>query len=63
MDVTELRRIGHETMLKGTMRVLQRPAVRPGEMTPAHVVNLHYSYECKLRGRKVTRVKVEPLSD
>src|SRR5947209_7553210 len=58
MDVTQLRRFGRETRLKGTMRVLQRPAVRPGEMTPTHIVNLHYSYECRLSGRRAVRVKV-----
>jgi hypothetical protein len=61
LAVTKFRQTGRQRILNGTMRVLKRPATRPGEMTPAHIINLGYSYECRLNGRKQAWVKVEPL--
>jgi hypothetical protein len=59
MTVSQLRRIGRETIVKGTVSVLKRPATRPGELTPTHIINAPYSYECRL-GRGAARVKVSP---
>jgi hypothetical protein len=61
MTVRRLRRIGRETIVKGTVSVLKRPATRPGELTPTHVINAPYSYECRL-GRGAPRVKVSPTN-
>lgn len=61
MTVTNLRRIGRETILRGTVNVLKRPATKPGELTPMHVIDMPYTYECRL-GRGVTRVKVHSSS-
>ena len=63
IDVTTFHRTRLGTDVKGTMQVLQRPVVRPGEMTPAHIVNRHYRYDCQLNGRGAPRVKVTPLDD
>ena len=61
LDVTEFRHFHRQTVLKGTMRVLQKPVARPGEMTPTHVIAAHYSWECRLGGGRIPRIKVNPL--
>jgi len=63
IDVTAFRRAGHLTVLRGTIRVLQKPATRPGEMTPTHVIVLRYSYECRLDRRLPPRIKLNSLGD
>ncbi|MEA3002868.1 MAG: hypothetical protein QOH81_1656 [Sphingomonadales bacterium] len=62
LTVVEFHQIGGKTLLKGTMNVLQRPASRPGEMTPTHIIAMRYSYECRLRGRAAPRVNIAPLA-
>ena len=56
IDVNAFHRSARATTLKGTMRVFQKPATRPGEMTAAHVIVLRYSYECRLNGRGTPRI-------
>lgn len=59
--VDDFHRAGRRIHVKGTMNVLQRPAVRPGEMTPTHILVLHYRFDCRLDGRRRPRVTVSPL--
>jgi hypothetical protein len=61
VTVVEFHAAGGQTTLKGAISVLQRPPVKPGEMTPTHVLNLRYAYECRLRSGSVTRTKVSIL--
>lgn len=63
ITVVDFHTAARQTTLKGEISVLQRPAVRAGEMTPTHVLNVRYAYECRLRGRVVLRTKVSPLRD
>jgi hypothetical protein len=63
LDVSGFHRSGRLTTLDGTMRVLQKPVTRPGEMTPTHVIVMRYSYECRLNGRRAPRIKLNPLRD
>lgn len=63
IDVARFRRAGRLTTLSGTIRVLQKPAARPGEMTATHVVVMRYSYECRLNGDSAPRIKLNPLDD
>jgi hypothetical protein len=60
--VVEFHQIGGKIVLKGTMNVLQRPASRPGEMTPTHIIAMRYSYQCRLRGGAAPRVDIAPLA-
>jgi len=59
--IAEMRRFHRQTILKGTLNVLQRPDTRPGEMTPTHVISMHYSYECRLSSRTAANVRVKRL--
>jgi hypothetical protein len=63
IDVTAFHRNGRSTTLKGTLRVLQKPKTRPGEMTPTHVIVMPYSYECRLDGDRTPRIKLAPLDN
>ncbi|MDB5691039.1 MAG: hypothetical protein JWO81_102 [Alphaproteobacteria bacterium] len=63
LTVTEFHRIGRTILVKGTMSVLRRPAARPGEMTPDHIINLGYAYQCRLNGRAAPRIRISPLAD
>jgi hypothetical protein len=63
VTVVKFRKIGRETLLKGEMSVLQRPPVHPGELTPHHVLNTTYSYECRFTGRAAPRVRVARLNN
>ena len=63
IDVAGYHHTGRRTTLKGTIRILQKPAARPGEMTPTHVVVMNYSYQCRLDGRKMPRIKLNRLND
>lgn len=58
LTVEKTRHAGHVTEVKGTLTVLQKPAPRPGELTPSHVISARYSYVCRVNGRRVTLVKV-----
>jgi hypothetical protein len=51
LSITRTRRIGRTTILNGAVTVLQRPPTRPGEMTPTHVIQLQYNYQCRWLGR------------
>jgi hypothetical protein len=59
--IGEFRRFRRETILKGTLSVLQRPPTRPGEMTPTHVISMRYSYECRISSRTAAKVRVNRL--
>lgn len=61
--ITEFRRFRRQTILKGTLTVLQRPAVRPGEMTPTHVINVSFSYDCRITSRSAAKVRVNRLQN
>ena len=61
--VESVDRIGRTTRLRGTVHVLQRPATRPGEMSPTHVVNAPFSFDCRIDGRRAPRVTLKPLAD
>jgi hypothetical protein len=61
LDVTSFHQSGRRTTLKGTLRVLQKPKTRPGEMTPTHVIVMPYSYQCRLEGGRRPRIKLAPL--
>jgi hypothetical protein len=63
LDVGRMHRVGRETILGGTIRVFQKPATRPGEMTATHIVVMRYSYQCRLNGRGGRRIKLHPLED
>ena len=63
LDVSGFRHAGRETILEGTMRVFQKPAARPGEMTATHVIVVRYSYRCRLRGRQAPRIRLKRLDD
>jgi hypothetical protein len=63
LDVGQMHRAGRETILNGTIRVFQKPATRPGEMTATHIVVMRYSYQCWLNGRGAPRIKLHPLDD
>jgi hypothetical protein len=60
--VKHRRQAGRETVLSGTMNVLRRPIVRPGEMTPTHIVAAPYSFECRWNGHRVSQARLSPLS-
>jgi hypothetical protein len=62
-DTDQMHRTGRDTILKGTTRVLQKPAARPGELTATHVIVMRYSYECRIRGSGAPRIKLKPLAD
>jgi hypothetical protein len=51
LSILKTRRIGRTTILNGSVTVLQRPSMRPGEMTPSHVIQLQYNYVCRWTGR------------
>jgi hypothetical protein len=61
ITVASFHRRGTKTLLKGQMAVLERPSARPGEMSPAHVRNVRYAYDCQLRGRTSPQVRVSRL--
>ena len=63
IDVTRFRRAGRLTTLNGTIRVFQKPAARPGEMTATHVIVMRYSYRCRLESHRTPRIKLNPLYD
>ena len=63
LDVDTLHRSGRTTILKGAMRVLQKPPSRPGEMTATHVIVMRYSYECRQTGGGTPRIRLHPLRD
>lgn len=63
LDVDDFHRSGRTTILKGTMRVFQKPASRPGEMTATHVIVVRYSYECRLNGARRPRIHITRLRD
>jgi hypothetical protein len=63
IDVTGFHRSGRTTILQGTMRVLQKPPTRPGEMTATHVIVARYSYECRSDGRRAQRIKLHAIDD
>ena len=63
LEVDKMHRSGRTTTLQGTMRVLQKPPSRPGELTATHVIVVRYSYECRLRGGSTPRIKLHPLDD
>jgi hypothetical protein len=51
LSITRTRRIGRTAILNGAVTALQRPPKRPGEMTPTHVIQLRYYYQCRWPGR------------
>jgi hypothetical protein len=51
LSIAKTRRIGRTMVLNGAVTVLQRPPTRPGEMTPTHVIQLRYYYQCRWPGR------------
>jgi hypothetical protein len=61
VSVVKFRKIGRTTRLNGEMSVLQRPPV--GEVTPHHVLNTRYSYECRFTGGAAPRVRVARLNN
>jgi hypothetical protein len=61
--IAEMRHFRRQTILKGTLNVLERPDTRPGEMTPTHVINMRYSYECRISSRTAANVRVTRLSN
>src|SRR4051812_46899351 len=63
VNVEGVHRSGRTTTVKGTLRVLQKPPSRPGEMTPTHVIAAHYSFECRSTGRSALRIKLHTLDD
>jgi hypothetical protein len=63
VTVSKFRKKGSESLLNGEMSVLQRPPTKPGEMTPHHVLNLRYSYECRFTGHGPPRVRVSRLNN
>jgi hypothetical protein len=63
ITVSEFHKHGTKTLLKGQMAVLERPSTKPGEMSPTHVRNVRYGYDCQLSGRARARVKVSRLED
>jgi hypothetical protein len=56
LSVAKTRRMGRTTILNGSVTVLQRPPTRPGEMTPTHVIQLRYYYQCRWAGRGKTHI-------
>src|SRR4051794_47626 len=56
LSITKSRRIGRATILNGAVTALQRPPTRPGEMTPTHVIQLRYYYQCRWPGRGKARI-------
>src|SRR3954453_5542550 len=58
LSIVKSRRIGRTTILNGAVTVLQRPSTRPGEMTPAHVLQLQYYYDCRWSGRGKAHIKL-----
>ena len=61
--VSDFRRSGRRIHLKGTVNVLRRPVSRPGEMTPMHVIDLRYSYDCRFQGHSTPRIRLSPIAD
>ncbi|HEX4739553.1 MAG TPA: hypothetical protein VH331_18545 [Allosphingosinicella sp.] len=62
-SVAEFRRSGRHLVLSGTANVLTKPPAHAGELTPAHVINMRYSYECRLTGSQAPHLKITPLSE
>src|SRR3954452_22361909 len=60
-DSEHIRHSGRMTILDGTMRVLQKPAARPGEMTATHVIVARYSFTCQISGRSMPRIRLHRL--
>ncbi|MEA3049281.1 MAG: hypothetical protein QOG84_1117 [Sphingomonadales bacterium] len=56
LSILKTRRIGRTTILNGSVTVLQKPPTRPGEMTPTHVIQLQYNYQCRWSGRGKARI-------
>ena len=49
ISVSGAKRFGSRAILRGEMRVLQRPSpARPGEMAPVHIINARFAYRCWL---------------
>jgi hypothetical protein len=63
VTVVKFHKIGRQTILNGEMSVLQRPPVNPGELTPHHIINIRYFYECRFTGRAAPRVRVSRLNN
>ncbi|MFL6843680.1 MAG: hypothetical protein ACJ8ER_02225 [Allosphingosinicella sp.] len=61
VTVTKLHRTGQATRLSGEMSVLQRPPA--GELTPHHIINIRYFYECWFTGRAAPKVRVSRLNN
>jgi hypothetical protein len=61
LEVGSSRRLRGQTILKGTMNILQRPESKPGEMTAMHIINIPYNYECRLNGRRAPWVRASRL--
>jgi hypothetical protein len=62
VTVVKFRTKGRETILNGTLSVLQRPRVKPGELTPHHIIDIRYFYECRFTAHGAPRVRVSRLS-
>ncbi|MEA3065512.1 MAG: hypothetical protein QOJ27_1964 [Sphingomonadales bacterium] len=58
VTVVKFRKTGRETLLNGEISVLERPPVKAGELTPHHIINIRYFYECRFTGRAAPRVRV-----
>ncbi len=63
LDVSGFRHAGHERIVEGIVRIFQKPAARPGEMTATHVIVVRYSYQCRLRGTRTPRIRLKRLDD
>jgi hypothetical protein len=62
VTVVKFRKKARETILNGTMSVLQRPRLKPGELTPHHIINIRYFYECRFTARVAPQVRVSRLN-
>jgi hypothetical protein len=62
-DVTVLkfRKTKRTTLLRGEMSVFERPPV--GELTPHHIINIRYFYDCRFTGRAAPRIRVSRLNN
>jgi hypothetical protein len=58
VTVMKFSKTRRQTLLKGEMSMLERAPVRPGELTPHHVINIRYFYECSFTDRAAPRVRV-----
>ena len=63
LTVVTIRRTKRWTLVTGEMRALERPAAEPGGLTPHHILNVRYSYTCRLAGGASPRVKVARLNN